>query len=344
MKHVCATLALVSTLCLSLSPTPAHAINFGKKDAEATAKVTHGGTFKSQSTYALGAFRVAFVTEDSAASVSRGVFAGTGAAALMSGSIEGVDHALMQKIADQVYADFLKQATLKGFTLVDSATLATRSPTYTALEQMPNFDDGRLGTYVIPTGQRSVPLAADGSKKLGKGSKGMFDSMRLTTQTMDNAEANKAFPKISAEVGTPVLAVTMVVNFANFKGGNTSFGTAKASIQVGATVDGFAKGDALPSTGIAGWDAKTAPCGLCHAEVALEGQVHSTDSIGSSDTHSTMKAGDHLANGIASLAGTSQTNKKGTFVTADPAAYEKNVLLVASEATDILLSGLAKEK
>ena len=341
----CTRLVLACALASVLVPSSASALPFGKKDTEATAKVTRGGPFKGQSTYALGAFRVAFILDDKAFSTSSGMFAGGGSSAAMSGEISGVDHALMQKIADEIYADFLAQAAAKGFSFTDSATLAKKSASYAALDTMENFEDGRLGTYVIPAGQRSVALPGDGSKKMNKGAKGMFDAMRVNAQTMDNSEANKAFPKIAAEVGNNVLAVTIVVNFANFKGGHSSFGSSKATIQVGATVDGSTKTEILPFTGIAGWEPKTPTnCGMCHGEVALDGQVHSNESIGTSTTRSTMSYGDHVANGLGALTTGHQDSKKGTFVTADPVAYEKNVLAVAQQASDILLTGLAKEK
>lgn len=320
---------------------------FGGKDKPATAKVSRGGTFKGQTTYALGAFRVSFITEDSVAAVSKGTFSGgNSASSRMTGTLVGVDHALMQKIADQVYADFLKQASAKGLTLIDSNTLATKSPVYAGMEQASNFDEGRIGTIVIPTGQRSVPLAADDSKKLGKGSKGFADAFHQSGQMMAKAPANKDFPKVAQEAGAPVLGVTIVVNFANFKGNGTSSFTmsAKTSIISGATIDGFNKGDAIASTAIMGWDAKTNDCAQCMAEVALEGQVHSDVPIGTLDSHSDMKAGDHIANGITALMGGNTVSKKAAVVNADPAAYETNVLQVASQASGILLDGLIKEK
>ena len=342
-------LTAAATLCALFATSTAFALPFGisAKDKAASAKVTRGGPFKGQSSYALGAFRVAFITEDSVAAVAKGMLSGgNSAASRMSGELTGVDHALMQKITDQIYADFLKQAPAKGLTLIDSATLAKSSPSYAAMDEQTSFDEGRLGTYVIPTGQRSVPLAADGSKQLGKGSKGLTDSFRITGQMMAKAPANKEFPKASKESGATVLGVTLVVNFANFKGsGTSSWGSsAKTRIISGATIDGWTKADALPATSIMGWDPKTPDAPMAMGEVILEGQVHSEASIGSLDSHSDMKVGDHIANGIAALGGGTTYSKKAAVVTADPVAYEKNVLLVAAEASDILLSAIAKEK
>jgi hypothetical protein len=332
---------------LVLCSLPSFAISFGKKDKEAVAKVEHGEPFKGQRAYAVGAFRVAFVTEDTVAAVSKGGFSDKmSASSRMSGQLLGVDHALMQKITDAIYADFLKQAEAKGFTLVDAASLAQKSAAYAAMAQTTSFDEGRLGTFVVPTGQRSVPLGADGGKKIGKGSIGIMDAWRMNAQTMEKAEANDVFPKISQEVGMPVLAVTLVVNFANFKGNGTSSWTssAKTSIVSGATIDGVPKAGGLPQTAIYGWGAKTNTCALCMGMVTQEGQIHSEVSIGALDAHSDMKTGDHIANAIGILGGTGTYNKKMGVVNADPVAYETNVLLVAAESTELLLDGMTKEK
>src|SRR6185312_7625125 len=343
-------LAAAFTLCATIASTStssAAGIFGGSKDKTATAKVTRGGPLKGQKNFALGAFRVTIVTEDTVAALAKGTFTGgNSASSRMTGTLVGVDHDLMQKIADEVYADFMKQATAQGITFMDTANLAKKSPTYAAMEQATNFEEGRLGTFVIPTGQRSVPLGADGSKRVSKGSKGFMDAFRQTASMMDKAEANKVFPQVAQEAGTTVLAVTIVVNFANFKGNGTSSFTmsAKTSIISGATLEGMTKGDAIASTSIMGWGAKTADCAQCMAQVALEGSVHSDVPIGTLDTHSDMKAGDHIANGIAALAGGTTYSKKAAVINADPVAYETNVLLVAAQANDLLITALANEK
>lgn len=215
MKSSFSRFAFTCCFCATLT------IASAAKDKDATAKVTHGEPFKSKSSFALGAFRVAFVTEDKVSSVSKGLMSGHGgSSSFMYGELVGVDHPLMQKIADRIYADFLKQAAAKGYTIVDSTQLAKTSPAYSAMEAAENFAEGRLGTVVIPTGQRSVPLAADDSAKAqrGAGAGSMMSSIHNLGTLSAKAEANKAFPEASKEAGVPVLGVTIVVNFADFKG------------------------------------------------------------------------------------------------------------------------------
>lgn len=102
-------------------------------------------------------------------------------------------------------------------------------------------------------------------------------------------------------------------------------GGSKASLSVGATIDGCNKIELLPSTAILAWDKGTGTCALCQAQFGLEGQIHSDAAIGTDD-------------------GSGAQNNRTGVVTADPAAYEKNVQVVAAQATDLLLGAVAAEK
>ncbi len=315
-------------------PLPAHAANlpFGKKDKEATVKITRGSGFKDQSTFALGSFRVAFVTEDSALSTSHGVFANGGSAAKIFGRLDGIDHTRMQKIADEVYADFLKQAAAKGYTILDSTRVAASSPAYNATTKTPDFTDSRIGVLVIPTGQTSVALAADDSPKDSKGVAGMSSAFHNLGKQLAVSEANKVFPVVSKEVNAPVLGVTIVVNFANFKGTSSSFGSSKATVLPGATIDGTNNVELALFTAILAFDTKEA-CDHagCNSSAALVGQIHSDAPIGKSSKS-------HEGSGWITAQKTIAT------VDADPDLYETNVLEVSTEAIDLLLSAIAKEK
>ncbi|HEX9199968.1 MAG TPA: hypothetical protein VF865_10450 [Acidobacteriaceae bacterium] len=329
MRSTLTTFAVACTLAATFASTSAHAISFGNKD-EASIKVEKGGTFKGQSVLAIGSFRVAFVTEDSAVSTSHGAFSGGGSAAKMTGILSGVDHALMQKIADEVYADFLKQAAAKGYTVIDSAKVAAASAAYSSVTQTVNFADSRVGTLVIPTGQRSVALAADNSAKESHGSAGLGGAFGNLGKTTAKSDANKAFPLAAKDVGAPVMGVTIVVNFANFKGTSSSFGSSKATVEPGATIDGTNKNDLALFTSILAWDAKSCEYIGCMARVILQGEIHSDSPIGDV---SKSKSSSWLA------------SSKGTAtIEADPALYEKNVLEVTSHATEMMIDSIAKEK
>ena len=315
MRQVFFASLLACGLALA-APAPAQAVS------DATVKVAHGSEIKGRSTVALGAFRVAFITEDAANAATHGFFGSS--AAKMSGTLAGLDHALMQKIADEVYADFLKQAAAKGFTVIDSATLAKTAAAYAALTPSENFTVGRLGTFVIPSGQRSVALASDNRAKEEKGTAGFAARFNMISDQVAKAPAYEAFPVAAGQADATVLGVTIVVNFANFKG-TTSMGGSKATLAVGATIDGRNKNELIPSTAILGWGKSTGSCPLCQAQFGLEGQIHSDASIGSYES-----AG-------------SSNNLSGT-VSLEPAAYEQNVLLVAAQASELLLNALSAEK
>lgn len=330
MRSTVTTFLAACTLAATFASTSASAISFGSKD-EASIKVEKGGTFKGVSTLAIGSFRVAFVTEDSAVSTSHGVFAGGGSAAKMTGILSGVDHALMQKIADEVYADFLKQAAAKGYTIIDSAKVAASSPAYSAITQTVNFADSRIGTLVIPTGQRSVALAADDSAKESHGSASMGGAFGNLGKTTAKSDANKAFPLAAKDVGAPVIGVTINVNFANFKGTSSSFGSSKATVEPGATIDGTNKNDAAIFTSILAWDAKSCEYIGCMARVILQGEIHSDAPLG--DVSKTGSKNFYYG-----------TAKGTANIEADPALYEQHVLEVTTHATEMLLDSVAKEK
>lgn len=314
--------ALVLVVGVALTGHARAATSGGAGENAATVKVTRGGELKGKSAFALGAFRVAFVTQDAAAAAARGIFGGS--AAKISAELVGVDRALMQKIADEIYADFLKQAAAKGYTVVESSSLLKTSAAYAALTPAENFSVGRLGTFVIPTGQRSVALASDARAKEEKGTGGFAARFNIVGDQVAKAPAYDAFPVAAEQAGAPVLAVTIAVNFANFKA-SSSLGGSKASLAVGATIDGRNKLEILPSTAILAWDKGTGSCALCQAQFGLEGQIYSDAVIGNYDGSGT------------------QNNQAGA-VTADPAAYEKSVLAVAAQAIDLLLGAVAAER
>ncbi|BBP01331.1 hypothetical protein [Sulfuriferula nivalis] len=295
---------------------------FGGGDKDASVKVTHGGELKGKSTFAIGAFRVAFVTEDAANAASHGLFGSS--AAKISGELVGVNHTLMQKIADEIYVEFLKQASAKGYAVIESSALMKTAAAYAALSPSENFTVGRLGTFVIPTGQRSVALAADDRAKEDKGTAGFAARFNIISDQVAKSPAYEAFPIAAKQTDAAVLGITIVANFANFKGSG-SFGGSKASLAVGATIDGRNKNEIIPSTSILGWGSGTGACAFCQAQFGLEGQIHSDAFIGTYDSSG------------------SSNNQSGT-VTVDPAAYEKNILLVASKAIDLLLTSVAAEK
>jgi hypothetical protein len=303
---------------------------FGKRDQ---VLVVNAGPLRETRNFALGSFRVTFITSDQVTSVKRGGWTSGGASAEMSGTLLGLEHPEMQKIADAVYADFLAKAAAKGLTVMDSVKLAAASPTYKAMAMTPNYEEGRLGTIVIPTGQTSVILAEDQSKKATKGAKGLFTTYsQMSAVNFATADANKMFPGVAKETGTTVIGVTIVVNFADFKASTGSWGGASTKVLTGATIDANGT-EMLRETSIMGWGPKTQPCPACMAEILFTSPIHSEERIGeiesSKTRHSSLTGFD---------GGTlSSSASKSVYVTVDVPAYEKNVLVVSAAASTLML-------
>jgi len=340
MRFLYRRLFAASLVFLSLTLT-ASGIGFGRKDKNATVRIVNGKPLKGKSTIALGAFRVAFKMHDQVVSIARGALSGNGGSSVTDDTtLSGVDHALMQKIADQVYADFLSQAKAKGYSIVDSAALAASSPEYKALPTTASFTEGPFGEFVIPAGQTSPVLGADDYKQERHGAQTFTSGFKGIGVGMAKTAANDVFGKVGSP-DTAVLAVTIVVNYATYKGTQSQWGgTSSATVDFGATIEGtdpYGMG-----TGIRAWDAKT--CGMCMAQANMTGNVHSSESIGTTEKRDALGVSGNVSNAIGALMGTGVGKHKAFTLTADPAAYEKNVLLVAHEASDLLLTEVAKEK
>ena len=331
-------------LLLCAVPLSAHAINFGKKDASASVKVINGGPLKGKSTLAIGAFRVAFKQHDQVVSTAGGALMGGGGSSVTDdATMVGIDHALMQKIADAIYADFVQQARAKGYTVLDSVKLAATSSEYKALPTTVSFTDGPFGAFVIPTGQTSPVMPTDDYKQERHGAQGFGAAFKGVGAQMAKTEANAVFPKIGKDTGAAVIAVNIVVNFAAFKGTQSTWMSgSKATVDFGATIEGI--DPQLMGTMIKAWDAKTPDCGNCMAQAYLRGVVHSSDSIGTAEKRDALGVSGNVGNAIGGLMGGSIAKHKAYELTADPVAYEKNALQVAKDANAMLLEEIAKEK
>lgn len=332
VRSVATSLILVSAFL------PAFGIGFGNKDKGAVVKIVNGKPLKGKSTLALGAFRVAFKTHDQVVSIARGALMGNGGSSVTDDTtMSGVDHALMQKIANEIYADFVEQAKAKGYTIIDSASLASSSAEYKALPTTVSFTDGPFGAFVVPVGQTSPVLGADDFKQDRHGAQSMFSGFKGLGAQMSKSAADAVFYKIGSP-DAAVLAVTIVVNYATYKGTQSQWGgNSSASVDFGATIEG---GDAYGiGTGIHAWDPKA---GVAYANMV--GNVHTSDPIGTTEKRDALGVSGNVSNAIGALTGTGVGKHKAFALTADPAAYEKNVLVVAHDASDLLLTEVAKEK
>lgn len=341
--------ALVGAACLFASPSSAQIRIGGPNLKTANVHVDRGNIMKGQSSFAVAAFRVIFVTSDYTSATSSNNNAGeTGAfyegrsKASAAAQLVGLDKDLMQKLTDEIYADFLTRARTAGYTVVDSKGLAQRSKTYTTLPMTENFGEGRFGTYVIPTGQTSTEQANDNSTAVGRGaSSGVFGGFKKASQSRKKSDADKQMPDVSTEAGMPVVGVTMVVSFARFKSnGFSHWGqSSKTSVEFGPTINGIDEEDMPMATGIQFWDKDSNKnCVSCYklAAAVLRSDIHTTDSLGSLGKPVTKKD----ANWITGNA--SKDLKAVLFV--DPELFQKNELAQASRANEMLIGALARER
>ncbi|HEY4357364.1 MAG TPA: hypothetical protein VGN16_16555 [Acidobacteriaceae bacterium] len=343
MNRVFAYRTALAALTFSIACV-AHAGIFGKKDSGAEVKVINSGPFKGKSTLAIGAFRVTFKTHDTVVSVAGGALMGHGGSSVTDDTtLSGIDHAQMQKIADAIYADFIQQAADKGYTIVDSVKLAAASPEYKALPTTTSFTEGPFGYFVIPTGQTSPIMPTDDYKQERHGAQTFGASFKGIGAQTAKTEANAVFPKVGKDTGAAVIQVNIVVNYAAYKGTQSAWmSNSKATVDFGATIEGV--DTALMGTMIKAWDARTPDCGNCMAVAYLKGNVHSSEPMGAAEKRDALGASGNIGNAIGALTGGSIAKHKAYDFTAEPAAYEKNSLAVAKEATEMLLGEIAKEK
>jgi hypothetical protein len=311
------------------------------------------GGLKNKSSLAIGAFRVIFVMQDSIGATSTNNFGGglTGRATTeQEALLLGLQKPLMQSLTDRIYADFLSKLKGKGYSVTESKDLFAKSSEIASLDTTENFEKGRWGTYVIPTGQRSIQLAADESKDVGRGSKGgVFSGFKQLGQKTKKGEADKVLPEVSKSIGgDPILGVTVVVSFAQFKGsGYSHWGQgARTKILTGATINGAQEKTDAMVTGVQVWDANmyhncSVACPL--STLMLVGDIHDENSIGEMAKYDAKTHGERVTNAFTEFTGDA-TKHKGYIVDLDAAAFEKNVPVVALQANDLLATAIAKEK
>ncbi|MBS1815428.1 MAG: hypothetical protein JSS87_11170 [Acidobacteria bacterium] len=316
-------------------------------------KTERTGGLKGKSTVAIGAFRVIWVRQDSIGASSTNNFGGglTGRATVeQEAFLLGLEKPQMQKLTDQIYADFLTKLKAKGYTVIEPKDLLAKAPQAASLEMTENFETGRWGTYVVPSGQSSIQLAADESKAVGRGSKGgVFSGFKQQGQKTKKGEADKVLPEASKAIGdTPVIGVTIVASFAQFKGsGYSHWGqSAKTKIMTGATINGAQEKQDAMVTGIQVWDAHMydnckIACPL--STLALVGDIHDEHSVGEMVKYDAKTHGERITNAFSDFTGDAAKHK-GYIVNLDPAAYDQNMPVVAAQANDLLVASLAKER
>jgi len=121
-----------------------------------------------------------------------------------------VDQATQQRIADKAYAVFVQQLAAAGYDVVEPAELARLTPEYATWEPLPNFTQGRFGTYVAPTGRSLFFLQGDSAKR---DTSGQFGTQAISFRALDKPQAHSRSPYLAYDGKLSILAVTIVVDY-----------------------------------------------------------------------------------------------------------------------------------
>lgn len=183
--------------------------------------VGHLDGFKGAHRVAISVFNVAFPDENrfSANMHNRGGGFSFSAKSTMHTTIDGVDRATRQRIADAAYADFVAELKTAGFDVVGPDELARLAPEYATWTAQPNFAQGRFGTYVAPTGRQVYFLTADTARRDTSGQLGQMATM---FRAVDRPQAftRSAYLAHDADIG--IIAVTLVVDYGMYSSSGES--------------------------------------------------------------------------------------------------------------------------
>jgi len=161
--------------------------------------------FKNKSRAVIAGYQVAFVVHNKATANATNVFGSGTAKASMEVQLANVDYALMQRIADEAYANFVKKVQEAGIEVVAPEQVKA-SANFQALETTPS---SAQGPYTVNfQGADYVIVPASGfplwfNKFDGLGAKGKASSRNV-----------KAMADLSKEFDAAVLAPSFAVDFA----------------------------------------------------------------------------------------------------------------------------------
>ena len=205
--------------------------------------LVHRDGFKDAKRVAISVFNVAFPNENQQSAKTKtkssfGIYSAIGTAMKETldqsksmnqhTTLDGVDPATRQRIADAAYADFVAQLTAAGYEVVSTQDLASLTPEYTTWTAAPNFSDGRFGTYVAPTGLSLYWLVGDQAKR---DTSSNWDKEMLAFRTLDRTQAYQRSPYLAHDGRIGIIAVTLVVDYGTYKNtGDTKKFNAKMEV------------------------------------------------------------------------------------------------------------------
>lgn len=202
-------------------------------------KVFRGSEFKGAHKVAISVFNVAFPSKNTFSANTKGSTIGWGSSheSSMETAISGIDPGTQQRIADKAYGLFVEQLKAAGYEVVDTAELVRLAPEYAKWDALPNFSQGRYGSYVAPTGRPLFFLPGDISNRDTSGTFGLLNA--IVARGVDGTQAYKRSAYVAHDGGVGVLAVTLIVDYGVYSssGERHSFmGTSKVGFKPGLTI------------------------------------------------------------------------------------------------------------
>jgi hypothetical protein len=185
----------------------------GQKEA-GEFQVQHSDEFKGAKRIGISVFNVAFPDDNfTTAHMHKKLMGNSGswdAKVSMQTTLEGVDTATRQRIADAAYADFTGELKKAGYEVVEGQELAKVTPEYAGWTALPNFTKGRFGTYVAPTGHGLYFLPLDKASRDTGSFKGETAQM---FRGFDRPQAYGRSPYLAHDANLGIVAVTLVIDY-----------------------------------------------------------------------------------------------------------------------------------
>jgi hypothetical protein len=212
-------------------------------------KVSGAEAVKGTTQIAIGAFNVGFIFQSvDQTATSGGLMGAFGGATKTKSSLVGVTPQMMQKVADDAYADFVVQLAAKGFTaqapaaLFGHATMINPHAQPAPVEINVTLEKGSKGkvTYFKPTALPALILIPGDFTGSGMSSIGI---------NMAAGQANYALSTYAKASGVPVIDVTYMIDFSNTqRPGAFSFGGLKVNSGVSVSA-GYSRLSLLAANG-----------------------------------------------------------------------------------------------
>jgi hypothetical protein len=195
---------------------------------KAPIKVSSGSALKGTGPLVIGSFNVGFVFQSVDNSAATGGLIGAfGGTTKAKSELVGVSNETMQAVTDAAYADFVRQMTEKGFTIVDGAALfgsekvaklkPMATPYSVNIKLDPKKDSKGKATFFKPAAlPQMIVLAGDTTGS------GMFAGF---SQIGVGIDAQMAINDYAAKTNQSVVNVSYVIDFSMLKRpGAFSFG------------------------------------------------------------------------------------------------------------------------